>query len=122
MYQNTSNAYQIYQNNQVNTSTKEKLIVSLFDGGLKFIRLSMLALNEKNIERTHHYLVRTQDILSELMSSLNFDAGEIAKNLYSIYEYMHHELVVANTEKDLDKIKNVESLMQELRNTWAEII
>lgn len=121
MYQATSSAYQIYQNNQVNTSTKEKLIIMLYDGALKFIRLSMLALNEQNIERTHYYLLRTQDILSELMSTLNFDVGEIAQNLYNLYEYMYHELMLANMEKDLEKIKNVEIMMQELRNTWAEI-
>ena len=121
MYQATSSAYQIYQNNQVNTSTKEKLIIMLYDGALKFLRLSMLALNEQNIERTHHYLLRTQDILTELMSTLSFDAGEVAHNLYSLYEYMYHELMLANMEKDLGKIKNIEGMIQELRNTWAEI-
>jgi flagellar protein FliS len=122
MYQNTSNAYQIYQNNQVNTSSKGKLIIMLYDGALKFIRLAMIALKEKNIENTNKYLLRTQDILSELMITLNFEAGEISQNLYRLYDYMNNELIMANIEKDITKIRNVEELMEELRNSWAEII
>lgn len=121
MYQGTSNAYQIYQNNQVNTSTKGKLIIMLYDGALKFLRLAKISLKEKNIQNTNKYLLRTQDILSELMITLNFDAGEVAHNLYSLYDYMNNELIMANIEKDIAKIKNVEEMMDELRNSWAEI-
>lgn len=121
MYQN-SNAYQVYQNNQVNTASKGKLLLMLYDGGLKFLRLSILALEEKNFEKTNEYLKKTQNIIHELMVTLNFDAGEIAKNLYSLYDFMNHELIQANIQKDIEKIKNIQSMMEELRNTFAEII
>lgn len=121
MYQN-SNAYQVYQNNQVNTASQEKLLLMLYDGGLKFLRLSILALEEKNFEKTNEYLKKTQNIINELMVTLNFDTGEIAQNLYSLYDFMNHELIQANIQKDIEKIKTVQSMMEELRNTFAQII
>ena len=36
MYQNSANAYQIYQNNNVKTASKEKLLLMLLDGVLNF--------------------------------------------------------------------------------------
>lgn len=121
MYQN-SNAYQVYQNNQVNTSSPAKLLLMLYEGALKFLRFALVAMEEKNIEQTNKYLVKTQDILYELMATLNFDAGEISNRLYSLYDYMNQELIEANIRKDANKVKAVYALLEELRNTWIDII
>lgn len=120
MYQN-SNAYQIYQNNQVNTLSKGKLLLMLYDGALKFLRFALIAIEEKNIEDANKYLMKTQDILSELMITLNFDTGDISKQLYSLYDYMNREIIDANIHKDADKVKAVYLLLEELRNTWEKI-
>ncbi|HHY81561.1 MAG TPA: flagellar export chaperone FliS [Clostridiales bacterium] len=121
MYQNL-NAYNVYQNNQVNTSSPGKLLLMVYDGALKFLRFAMKAMEEKNIENTNKYLVKTQDVLQELMATLNFDAGEISKRLYSLYDYMNRELIDANIRKDLSKVKMVYSMLEDLRDTWAKII
>ncbi len=121
MYQ-VSNAYQVYQNNQVNTSSPGKLLLMLYDGALKFLRFAMIAMEEKNIENTNKYLIKTQDILGELMATLNFDAGEISNRLFSLYSFMNQELIEANIHKDKDKVENVYSMLEELRDTWAEIV
>lgn len=122
MYRNSSNAYQVYQNNQVNTASKEKLLMMLYDGAIKFLRLSIKAMKEKNIEKTNQYLIRTQDIISELMITINFDAGDIAKNLHSLYDFMNYELIQANIEKDINRVENICGMMSDLRNTWSNII
>lgn len=122
MYQNISNAYQTYQQNQVNTASQGKLLLMLYDGALKFLRLAMVALEEKNFERTNEYLKRTQNIVHELMVTLNFDAGEIAQNLYDLYDFMNHELIQANIKKDMKNIKNVKKMLESLRSAWVQIM
>jgi len=121
MYQ-YSNACEVYQNNQVNTSSRGKLLLMLYDGALKFLRFAMIAMEEKKIEDTNKYLIKVQDILGELMASLNFDAGEISKKLYSLYDFMNQELIDANIHKDGKKVKRIYSMVEELRNAWAEIV
>ena len=121
MYQ-SSNAYEVYQNNQVNTSSPGKLLLMLYDGALKFLRFAMIAMEESNIESANKYLIKTQDILGELMVTLNFDVGDISNKLYGLYSFMNQELIEANIHKDQNKVKSVYSMLEELKNTWAEII
>ena len=116
-----SNAYQVYQNNHVNTSSKGKLLLMLYDGALKFLRFAVTAMEEKNIEGANRYLLKTQNILHELMSTLDFNI-DLSEQLYSLYDYMNQELVNANIAKDPLRVKTVYSMLEELRETWAKII
>ncbi len=120
-YNNTANAYNTYKNNQVNTASKKQLLLMLYDGAIKFLRFAIISIDNKNIEDSHKYIVKTEDILIELMSTLNFDAGDISTQLYNLYDYMKDELVQANMKKDRDKVENVKSMLEELRETWAQI-
>jgi flagellar protein FliS len=56
------------------------------------------------------------------MVTLNFETGgDIAKNLYQLYEYMNFKLVRANIDKNPEGIIEVKNYLQELRDTWAQI-
>lgn len=120
-YNNTSNAYDTYKNNQVNTASRKQLLLMLFDGAIKFLRFAAISIDNKNIEDSHKYIVKTEDILTELMSTLNYDAGDIAKNLNDLYQHLYDELIQANMKKDKEKVLYVKSMMEELRETWAQI-
>lgn len=116
-----NNAYNAYKNNAVNTASKGNLLLMLYDGGIKFLRFAVIAIEDKNIQKANEYLIKTQNIISELMVTLNFDTGEIAKKLYSLYEYMNNELIEANITKDKEKVIVVKEMLEDLRNTWAKI-
>ena len=111
-----------YKNNQVMTAPKKKLLLMLYDGAIKNLRLAEMALEKKDNQRVNENLLKTQKIIEELMYTLNFEAGgDIAKNLYSLYEYMNLKLIRANINKDLDGIKEVKAYMEELRDTWEKV-
>jgi flagellar protein FliS len=75
------------------------------------------------IERINQAVGRAQDILTELMASLDFDAGgEIARNLFSLYVYFNRELMEANIAKDPARIKAVRNMLEELRLAWVEAV
>ncbi|MDO9574606.1 MAG: flagellar export chaperone FliS [Candidatus Contubernalis sp.] len=117
-----ANPYQKYQHNQVETSTPEKLLLMLYNGALKFIRGAREAVAQRDIEKANNRINRVQDIIFELMSSLNFEQGEIAKNLYALYDYMNKRLMEANVKKDDEILKEVEGMLESLRDTWKEAI
>lgn len=56
---------------------------------------------------------KSQDIINELMVSLNPEAGEIATNLYSLYDYMQRRLIEANLKKEIEPVKEVK------KNGWG---
>jgi len=113
------NPYQQYRQQQVNTSSQDKLLIMLFDGAIRFCLQAQKSMLEHNYEMAHASLVKAQNIIIELISSLNMDF-EIAQNLYSLYDYLYRRLVDANIKKDDAIIEEVLQFLSELRKTWAE--
>lgn len=125
MYAGT-NAYasagNAYKSNEVLTAPKKKLVVMLYDGAIKNLKLAKLAIAEKNIEKTNNAIIKTQNILAEFMSTLNFDdGGEIASSLMSLYQYMYDRTIRANIDKDSGIIDEIIGMLEELRDTWSRI-
>lgn len=122
----SSNAYasagNLYKSNEVLTASKKKLVIMLYDGAAKNLKLAKLAIEDKKIERVNMLIIKTQNILVELMSTLNFeDGGEIANNLMSLYEYMYQKTIRANIDKNSEILDEVIGYLQELSDTWSQI-
>ena len=116
------NPYQQYQKNKIETADPKQLIFMLYDGALKHLKKGRLCLEKKDWEGTNNNLGKVQDIISELMGSLDLEAGELAENLFRLYEFMHYRLVQANIEKNLSYIDEVDGLLTSLRQTWQEAL
>ena len=111
-----------YQNTAVTTQSKGRLIVLLYDGAIKFMKLAIKELEAQNYEAKGRYICRAQDIINELNAVLNMDAGgEIATNLRQIYCFMNNRLSEANTKRDPQIIREVITLMEELNQGWKAI-
>lgn len=121
MFNQTSNAYAVYQENNVLTASKGKLLLMLYDGAIKFLRFSKVAIEENNIQNTNKYLIKAQDIITELRSTLDM-SYEISKSLDSLYEYMNYRLMNANINKDKEAVDEVLGMLMELRETWEKVV
>ena len=117
---NMAHAYQAYQNNQVSTISQEKLVTMLYDGALRFITQAIIGMEENNLEKKNTNFIKAQKIIAELMGNLNRDVGEIAENLFMLYDFMYKRLVEANIRKDEKAAQEVYELLTDLRNTWVE--
>jgi len=77
--------------------------------------------NPQNIEKINAALGKVQDIITELMASLDFDAGgEIAENLFALYVWFSRELLDASLTKDHAKVGKVRAMIADLRGAWSE--
>jgi len=114
--------YKNYIKQEVEGATKGKLVLLLYDGAIKFMRVSTKAIDDNNVPDAHNNIMKAQNIIYELMSTLNMDAGEISKNLMRLYDFMIWQLVEANKEKDKEKIDSVIKLMTSLREAWKDVI
>ncbi|NLM24522.1 MAG: flagellar export chaperone FliS [Firmicutes bacterium] len=115
-------AYQIYKKTQVSTASQGELVVMMFDGAIKFSNQAKEMINQSKIAEAHEKLIRAQDIVSELSAALNMDTGEIAKNLYQLYDYINNLLVQANIKKDVEILDQAIQLLTELRDTWRQVV
>jgi len=115
-----SNALNAYKNNSVNYAPKEQLLLMLVDGAVRFSKMARQALEEKNIIESHKNLVKVQDIFTELMITLDTSAGEWAKQLYSVYDFIKNRLFEINLKKDLKMMDELMPVIEDVRNTWHE--
>lgn len=117
----TTNPYNAYKQNSVNTASKEQLLLMLLDGAVKYTKIAKLAIKEKNIERAHNELIRVQDIFLELMITMDKDSGDYMEELYKVYEFIKNELGQANIKKDNQIIDNILPVIEEVRDMWYEV-
>ncbi|HUS72003.1 MAG TPA: flagellar export chaperone FliS [Sedimentisphaerales bacterium] len=111
-----------YQETAVTTQSKGRLIVLLYDGAIKFMKLAIKELEAGNHGEKGKYIARAKDIINELNMVLDTDAGgEIAINLRRLYLFMNRRLTEANTKKDPQGIREVIKLMEELNKSWKAI-
>ena len=125
-----TNAISSYRETRIKTASQGQLIIMLYDEAVKSLdrALELLVLNtgEKknpgNIEKISKSIVKTQEIITELTVSLDFEqGGEIAKSLFSLYTWFNKELLEANISQNTRKITAVRNQLSELRSAWAEI-
>ncbi|QGU95059.1 flagellar export chaperone FliS [Clostridium bovifaecis] len=119
MYAN--NAYNAYKNNSVNYASKEQLLLMLLDGAIKFSKIGRQAILDKDIQKSHTNIVRTQDIFYELMATLDVkQAGEWGQQLFSIYEFIVRRLGDGNIKKSVEIMDEIIPLIEEIRDVWYE--
>jgi len=116
------NGIAAYQDGAVTTQSKGRLIVLLYDGAIKFMKLAIKELEAGNHEAKSRYINRAQNIINELNAVLDTDAGgEIATNLRKLYCFMQNRLSDANTRCDPQMIREVIKLMEEMNQSWKAI-
>ncbi|MDF2902699.1 MAG: flagellar export chaperone FliS [Bacillus sp. (in: firmicutes)] len=113
------NPHEVYQRNKVMTARPEELTLMLYNGGVKFIQQAKMAIDKKDIAKAHSLIIRTQEIITELIVTLNKEY-EISNSLLALYEYMKRRLIEANISKDNSILDEIESMLQELKTTWVQ--
>jgi flagellar secretion chaperone FliS len=112
-----------YKKNQIINADQAKLILMLYDGAIKFINRALELMPKKkavNLEDIHKNIIKAQDIISELTSSLNMDAGDISHRLFSIYMYINQRLIDANIKKEEKPLVEAKKYLLELRGAWEK--
>ncbi len=116
------NPYNQYKQTQITTANQGKLIVMLYDGAIKFLTIALDNIEPKKYDVVNTNIIKAQDIITELLLSLNMDeGGEISRNLFSLYMYFKKQLLEANIKKDPQTITHILKLLRDLRDAWDQI-
>jgi flagellar protein FliS len=116
------NGIRAYQENTVTTQSRGRLIILLYEGAIKFMKLAIKEMEAGHHEAKGRYINKAQDIINELNAVLDMDGGgAVASNLRKLYVFMHRRLSEANTKRDPQMIREVVGLMEELNQSWKAI-
>ena len=112
-----------YRSDGIGTASPSQLVLMLYDGALAAIARAehaMVTGDGRSIDVTNRELTRAQDIVTELMLSLDHDrGGDIARNLEAIYQYCLSILTRANLQKSPDGLVGVRRHLADLRDAFA---
>jgi flagellar protein FliS len=117
-----------YRATAILTASPGQLVLMLYDGVLKAIALARQgfdtrAEDPRRIEVINHQLLKAQAILSELQSGLNMEVGgEFARTMHRLYDYHNRRLLEANLRKQVEPVIEVERLVRDLRDAWAQML
>ena len=114
--------YSRYQETKVLGADQGRLILMAYDGIIKFLQIATDNLKNKDYLGKGRNIIKAQDLINELLCSLNYEAGEIAINLRNIYLFMINRLTYAETNKDTKSIQDVLKMLYELQKAWENII
>ncbi len=118
----SNDPFKQYKETQIKTANQGQLILMMYDGAIKFIKIAKTGFKGKKYDIVNNNIIKAQDIITELMLSLRLDAGDIAKNLYSLYEYMNRRLIESNIKKNEAICDEIVKLLEELRGVWNQEI
>jgi flagellar biosynthetic protein FliS len=115
------NAYAQYNNSKVLTATPAELTLMLYEGAIKFCNVAAIAMEQKNIQKAHDNIVKTQKIVEYLRQTLDMKYP-VAKDFEDIYVYLEKRLVQANVKKDHGILDECLGHLREIRDTWKEVM
>lgn len=117
------NAYQKYKNTSIQSASREKLLLMMYEGAIKFTKLAIQAAEKKDIADRGMNIGRAYDIIMELNNTLDHKVGgEISKNLEQLYMYMTDRLTQANLSGKPEPLRDVLKLLETLYDGWAKAI
>lgn len=111
-----------YRKAAINSASPLQLVIMLYDGSMKFMLAAKVAMEAEDRFTQNEKLQRAQRIISELTSCLDMEAGgDIAQNLYSLYDFVYNRLVEANIQDRPDYIDQAMKVMSDLRESWVQV-
>lgn len=114
-----SNQQNRYLETSIQTATPAQLLVMLYDGAIRFCKMGIEAIDNKQYDQANKHLLKVQDIVSEFVITLDKGAP-MAEQLLLLYEYFIHRLTEANVKKEAEPVKEVLGYLMELKETWVQ--
>ncbi len=118
MYGNT--AHNIYAQNNVGIESPAKLIEMLYEGVLRFNAQAKKAIKDANVEKRVYWINRSTAVITELISSLDMEQGDISLYLEGLYNYQIQLLTEANQENSIEKLDECSNVFKVLLEAWRE--
>ena len=117
------NAYQKYKNTSIQSASREKLLLMMYEGAIKFLKLGIQAAEDKKIADRGMYIGRAYDIILELNNTLDHNVGgEISNNLEQLYMFITDQLTKANMTGDPQYLRTSLKIVETLYDGWVKAV
>lgn len=109
-----------YRSAHIDTVGPEDSVALVYDGARRFVDKALAALEAGDYYAVSLNTGKAQQVIAELSVAINFDAAEMAENLFQLYDYWNWRLHDGLTRKDPEPFREVSAVLAEMREAWAE--
>ncbi|QJR81822.1 flagellar export chaperone FliS [Alteromonas pelagimontana] len=107
---------------EIANADPHRLTLMLMQGALDRIAYAKGAMERKEIAAKGEFLSKATAILINLRDTLDLNVGgEVAQNMYALYDYMVERLTDAHVKNDLQILDEVTNLLSPIRDAWLQI-
>lgn len=118
-----SHPYQKYKNTSIQSASKEKLLLMMYEGAIKFTKLAIKAAEEKKIAERCVNIGRAFDIVLELNNTLDHKVGgEISVRLEQLYMFVTEQYTKSNMTGDPEPLKSALKILENLYDGWKQAV
>lgn len=104
----------------VQTASPARLLTMLVDRLVLDVERGALALSQSRRADATQHLAHAQDIVTELVASLDLEEWDGAERLLSIYTWLLTELLTVSTTGDAERLDGCRGVVAELARTWHD--
>lgn len=116
-------AYKKYKTTSIQSASREKILLMLYEGAIKFTKLAIQGIEQKSVKDKCENIGRAYDIVLELNNTLDHKVGgDVATRLEQLYQYMIEQYIKANTGNDVEPLKINQKLLETLHEGWVQAI
>lgn len=116
----TSAAADRYLTDRVMTASPAELTAMLFDACVGAMKSAIRLHEAGEFLPAVPRLIKAQEIVLELRSTLNPEAGELAVRLDALYTYAYGRLIHGNTRRDTDAVREALDIVEPLQLAWRQ--
>ncbi len=118
------NAYQKYKATSIQSASREKLLLMMYEGAIKFVKLALTAIEKKDIAGRGENIGRAFDIVLELNNTLDHKVGdgELAKQLEQLYMFITDQFTKANINNDPKPLQEALKILETLYQGWKQAV
>lgn len=118
-----SNAYQKYKHTSIQSASKEKLLLMMYEGAIKFTKKAIKAAEEKKVAERCENIGRAFDVVLELNNTLDHNiGGDVAKQLEQLYMFITEQYTKANLSGDIEPLNTALKVLETLYDGWQQAI
>lgn len=112
---------QQYNNSKILTASPAELTLMLYEGAIKFCNIAIMGIEQKDIEKAHTNIIKTERIINHLRVTLDMKYP-VAQDFERIYVYLEQRLLEANMKKDTEILEEINMHLRSVRDTWKEVM
>lgn len=116
-------AFKAYQATNVTTAKPEKVLLMLYEGCIKFLRVAKVKMQEKKLAEKGKNISKALAIVAELINTLDHEVGgQLSADLENLYMFIMDKLIEANINNKIEDLEVAEKLLTTLYEAWRDVV